>query len=293
MEAKKASLVFRGDIVPGAEVGDVKNKLCSLFNADISKIEMLFTGKDTTLKKDIPEHEALRLKDVFDKTGAIAIVEPAVAETPALMTDNKDHNLITCPKCDTQQKGSDTCISCGVVFAKIKKSADRIEPTQTQNQVSPTPLESGSVVQRYRGVRGWLLFFCISLTVLAPLATIATLITVFKEVSGLFTQFPGLLVITSVDIFLSMGLMSLSVYTGIGLWRVRPGAVLMAKRYLFCFLGYQAIAAILPFLAGLPSAANDAMFADVGKDIFRSALYFAIWYSYLNKSQRVRATYGL
>jgi hypothetical protein len=293
MVEKKVNLVFRGDIVSGAEVGDVKNKLCSLFNTDISKIEMLFAGKATILKKDIPGDEALRLKCRFDKTGAIAIVEPAIDETPAVMSDNKDQHFITCPKCETKQKESDTCIMCGVVFAKIKNDAARIPHTETQNIVSQPPLESISVEKRYRGVGGWLLFFCISLTVLAPLATIASIITVFKDVSALFNQFPGLLVITSVDIFLSMGLMTLSVYAGIGLWRIRPGAVLMAKRYLFCFLGYQAIAAVLPFLAGLPSAANEAMYADVGKDMFRSALYFAIWYSYLNKSQRVRATYEI
>jgi hypothetical protein len=44
-------------------------------------------------------------------------------------------------------------------------------------------------------------------------------------------------------------------------------------------------------MAGLPSAANEAMIAQVVKDAFRGIIYFAIWYSYLNKSQRVRATY--
>jgi hypothetical protein len=291
MEPKKVNLVFRGDIASGADVNEVKSKLCTLFNADVSKIETLFAGKVKVIKKDIPEDEALRLKEIFDKTGAISIVETGNDEKPAMMANTKDSKIITCPKCDTQQNESDSCIRCGVVFSKIKNSSDRIVPNQNQHIVTPSLLESGSVVPRYRGVGGWLLFFCISLTVLGPLATLAAFIMVYKEVSQLFNQFPGLLLVTYIDVFLSLSLMALSVYAGIGLWRKRPGAVLMAKRYLFCFLGYQAIATILPFMAGLPPAANEAMYADVGKDLFRAVLYFAIWYSYLNKSQRVQATY--
>jgi hypothetical protein len=64
-----------------------------------------------------------------------------------------------------------------------------------------------------------------------------------------------------------------------------------AKRYLLCFLGYQVIAAVLPFTAGLPSSANEAITAEVVKNVVRGVFYVAIWYSYLNGSKRVKATY--
>jgi len=35
------------------------------------------------------------------------------------------------------------------------------------------------------------------------------------------------------------------------------------------------------------------MLAEVAKDTFRGVIYFAVWYSYLNKSERVRATYPM
>ena len=106
-------------------------------------------------------------------------------------------------------------------------------------------------------------------------------------------QVPGLLIITVIDTFLSVGLMAFSVYAGTGLWSIRSGAVQMAKRYLLCFLVYSAVAAILPFMAGLPSEANEAMVAQVAKDAFRAVIFVAVWYSYLNKSKRVSATYHL
>ena len=85
--------------------------------------------------------------------------------------------------------------------------------------------------------------------------------------------------------------MAFSVYAGPGFWSIRPGAVHMAKRYLLYFAGYHSVAAILPFMAGLPSAANEAMIAQVAKDTYRGVIYFAVWYSYLNKSRRVSVTY--
>jgi hypothetical protein len=144
---------------------------------------------------------------------------------------------------------------------------------------------------QYKGVGGWLLLLCLGLTVFTPLLTMGSLATGVRESLSYFDRFPGLLVITVIDTILTLGLVAFSIYVGVGLWSIRPGAVQMAKRYLLCFLGYQAIAAILPFTAGLPSAATWAMIRAVAIDALRGVIYFAVWYSYLNESKRVRATY--
>jgi hypothetical protein len=166
-------------------------------------------------------------------------------------------------------------------------------PNSPIDQAAPPPLSpAASVEPRYKGVGGWLLLLCLGLTVFSPLITLVSLATSYSVSSQYFDRFHGLLVITVVDTLLSAGLMVFSVYAGVGLWSIRPGAVRTAKRYLLWFLGYHAVAAILPFTAGLPSAANDAMIAQVLKDTVKGVVYFAIWYSYLNRSERVRATYG-
>jgi hypothetical protein len=136
------------------------------------------------------------------------------------------------------------------------------------------------------------LLLCLGLTVFGPLGTLGSLAAGYSQSSKYFDQFPDLLVITVIDTLLSVGLMAFSVYAGIGLWSIRPGAVQMAKRYLLCFLGYRAISAILLLMAALPSAANEAMIAQVAKGTFGGVVSFAVWYSYLNKSRRVSATYN-
>ena len=164
-------------------------------------------------------------------------------------------------------------------------------PDTANQQPTPPPLPSAPAEPRYKGVGGWLLLFCLGLTVFNPIITLVNLAWGFSQNVEYFDQFPGLLVITAIDTLLSLGLMGISVYAGIGLWSIRPGAVQMAKRYLLCSLAYLAVASILPFMAGLPSAANEVMAVEVFKDVIRGIAYFAIWYSYLNKSKRVRATY--
>ena len=144
----------------------------------------------------------------------------------------------------------------------------------------------------YKGVRGWLLLLCLGLTVFSPLFNLESLVKEYVDRSEYFGRFPRLQFITVTETLLIMGLMAFSIYAGVGLWSVRPGAVQVAKRYLFCVLGYHAVAAILPFMAGLPSAATDAMIPHVVGDVFEGVIMFAIWYLYLDNSKRVKATFG-
>ena len=144
---------------------------------------------------------------------------------------------------------------------------------------------------KYKGVGGWLLFFCLSLTVFSPLITIIALIASYTDAFRLLDSFPGVMAITVIDTFLDLVVMAFSVYAGVSLWRVKPGAVRTAKRYLLCLLAYVAVASILPFMAGLPSDVNEVLIAEVIKGASRQVSYVAIWYAYLNKSKRVMATF--
>jgi len=143
----------------------------------------------------------------------------------------------------------------------------------------------------YKGVKGWLLILCIILTIISPLFSIISLISSYNLASTYFYMYPGLRIVTIIDTILSIGLIAFSIYAGISLWKVKSGAVKIAKKYLRTFLGYSIIAIFLPFTAGLPSQANSAMLGAALGIAIRSWIFIAIWYSYLNKSKRVKATY--
>jgi len=70
------------------------------------------------------------------------------------------------------------------------------------------------------------------------------------------------------------------------------GAVLTAKQYLYCALIFNAVEIGLPWMTGLPAEDIRAMITANVRNAVRSLIPFAIWYSYLNRSKRVRATYS-
>ncbi len=144
-----------------------------------------------------------------------------------------------------------------------------------------------------KGVGGWLLLFCVGLTILSPLYTFYSLVTGYNETQPFYHQYPGLLTMTIIDIILSVGLMAFSIYAGISLWNIRPRAVKTAKTYLLSLLGYSILVIFLPFINGLPSEVNSQMVGLLIFSLVRTIIYIIVWYTYLSSSKRVKATYDV
>lgn len=154
---------------------------------------------------------------------------------------------------------------------------------------SPVPVTQGPT---FRSVRGWLLLFCVTLVLTGPAVTAFTLATSYMTVLQLADRFPGFAIVSAIDAVLSAALMAFSVYAGVALLRIRPGAVDIAKRFLLTTLAYRAVVVVLPLFAGLPSSANAAVRSVVLRQAIQGLIYVAVWDSYLGKSKRVMATYG-
>ncbi|MAZ87469.1 MAG: hypothetical protein CL693_07480 [Cellvibrionaceae bacterium] len=63
-------IIFRGDIMPGHQLPDVKKKLAQLFKADEQKINALFTGAAVPLKKNLERPSAEKYQAVLRQAGA-------------------------------------------------------------------------------------------------------------------------------------------------------------------------------------------------------------------------------
>ena len=175
-----------------------------------------------------------------------------------------------------------------------KEALDYASEELTRREV-PLPSQNGAKVltsevqPKYKGVGGWLLLLCLNLTILRPLVTLISSVGAINTASLLSTQYPSFFNFVVIDTILGVGLMCFSIYAGVALWTVKSGAVKIAKTYLLVFLAYSVIECLLLFTVGLPS---DIVLEQGIKQILRSAAYFFVWYAYLNKSQRVKATYG-
>ena len=65
------NVVFKGDLVKGATVDQVKSNLAKLFKADPAKLEHLFAGKAVIIKKGLDLAGADKYESVLRRAGAI------------------------------------------------------------------------------------------------------------------------------------------------------------------------------------------------------------------------------
>lgn len=71
MSTPEFDIIFRGDIVFGHQLADVKARLQQLFKADATKIDALFTGRPVPLKRKLDEVTAHKYRDALLKAGAM------------------------------------------------------------------------------------------------------------------------------------------------------------------------------------------------------------------------------
>lgn len=70
MSEQRYDLIFRGDIVLGQDLAQVKARLQQLFKADAARIDALFSGRPVTLKRDLDEESAKKYQQVLARAGA-------------------------------------------------------------------------------------------------------------------------------------------------------------------------------------------------------------------------------
>jgi Protein of unknown function (DUF2569) len=146
-----------------------------------------------------------------------------------------------------------------------------------------------SAPPQYRGIGGWLLFLIVSLTIITP--TFQGYI-VYSEWKLYHTTPSSLLFnVLAVDWSMRAILIVLGIYAGIRLWLVKPGAPHLAKTYLVAIFAQQVVLLLMGFWIASRVAATPESIGSVIMEPLRSVIYVAIWYSYLNKSQRVAATF--
>ena len=102
MSDARFDIIFRGDILPGHQLASVKERLKQLFKADDTRIDALFSGGVTPLKRNLDKDSADKYQAVLSKAGAEIQIAPAgkvqarqapqraaVAVTPAVAAPQK------------------------------------------------------------------------------------------------------------------------------------------------------------------------------------------------------------
>jgi hypothetical protein len=174
-----------------------------------------------------------------------------------------------CPHCGTQiRDAARFCRSCG---GNLSLTAG----VGTYAVAGDLPAMTAQDAE-IRGVWGWLLFFCIIMTVLGPIGFVSN--------------------ISSELFFLSvlLGLKTIfGVVVGINLWSVSKSALGLLRVYFAVAVVFGLMLLAANFLDAF-ARPEQSLLEAIGKPLFRvlNLAILAAWYSYFHSSRRVKATYG-
>ncbi|MWV13089.1 hypothetical protein F3I62_13365 [Pseudomonas sp. R-28-1W-6] len=68
-------IAFAGQLVPGAQLPQVKENLARLFQADAQRIELLFSGRRIVIKSGLDAAGAEKYRATLERAGAVAMVQ--------------------------------------------------------------------------------------------------------------------------------------------------------------------------------------------------------------------------
>jgi hypothetical protein len=144
------------------------------------------------------------------------------------------------------------------------------------------------------GVGGWLIFFCVGLTILSPIYNGWAIITTWNDAAPAFALFPAIKTAVFWESLTSAALIAYGFLAGCAIWSGSPRGRDIARKYLFIRLfGFVALEGItLILLRSLPTPVLSELIRGLGISVVREVIYFLIWWSYFKSSARVRNTYG-
>ena len=74
---ERYNVYFAGQVITGYELGQVRDQLAKVFNADRATLDKLFSGKTQLIKRECDQATALKFKQAIGAAGGVAIIKQA------------------------------------------------------------------------------------------------------------------------------------------------------------------------------------------------------------------------
>jgi len=147
-----------------------------------------------------------------------------------------------------------------------------------------------------KGVGGYLLIFCIVLTMLVPLFFLAKALYDWGQCETVFLHFPWYKGLTIFMLISSGAIVCYGFIAGCMIWGGNANGREIAKNYLlvylFGFIAIKLLGIAVIYGKNVPSENLTFVIQDALKQQFCQVIIFVIWWLYFKKSKRVQNTYG-
>lgn len=140
-------IIFKGEILENFDIALVKQDCINTFKFPPQKIELLFSGKEITLKKELTKEDAVKYATLFRRKGLRIIVSqtqpkplPQKAKMTLSLVEEPDREPLKASSEDTQNDTNDTGLSLSLENApkpvKIEEPAENDDENEktTNNQ---------------------------------------------------------------------------------------------------------------------------------------------------------------
>ena len=146
MSDQQFDVFFRGDIVAGQAVAEVKERLAGLFKLDAAQVEQLFSGRPAAIRRNLDEASAKKYEQVLLKIGAVAELRPVkkVVEAPAAQAAAEPSAVAPPDACPpTEQAYTDDALSLAPAGSDVLRPDERSRVAATEVDISALALEPG------------------------------------------------------------------------------------------------------------------------------------------------------
>ena len=154
----------------------------------------------------------------------------------------------------------------------------------------------------YYGVGGWLAIFIFSIVFVGPAYHVLHAVQHYADNMELIASSDhpySLYLFYFGQTATRFAVYGYGMFAGIQLWRIRPNAVQHAKQFLIILLGLP----VADFVMGINwftlifseegrTIALSSSLDRTVRAIVRAAIYSAVWYAYLSRSERIQVTYS-
>jgi hypothetical protein len=171
-----------------------------------------------------------------------------------------------------------------ILLPENEKTSNENEEIKKNGQVTDP--------EKYKKIGGWLLVLCVILIFVSPITNTYSLWVSFKTLSHFF-EYPLVEIYAYSYAILNIGLIVLSIRAGVALNEKKTNCIKTTKNYLKIYLAFFLISTISFFFIAVPPELEPQITGEFLMEIIRPFIFFYIWYSYLNKSERVRLTYSV
>ncbi len=144
MSVNTFNIVFKGEIVAGADEATVKANVAKLFKANDKVLERLFSGEPIAIKKDVDKAAAMKYRALMKQAGAICYAQdPSEPMTPAVKPavqaaqPVKEVRPETAPAETQQQAGQWTLAAPGAMLGTPKPQPNIVIPDVSGITIAP------------------------------------------------------------------------------------------------------------------------------------------------------------